>query len=159
MIAGHRSELSTKLFLLSETSYMQTGFPHSNYFVSDVHQFFCWQLSPIFSKHMADSKPDDSFLAFLYLGYVFFNKGLTREVLKDLGTLAVSIERLMIFVNIGRSSILHSFRSQVGIGSSSQDLFGDFIMTFSTSSSVVGRKCVKIPVSVIWLFSSVCFEF
>jgi len=89
----------------------------------------------------------------------FFNKGLIRDVLKDLGTLAVSIERLMIFVSIGSSSVLHSFRSQVGIGSSSQDLFGDCIMIFSTSSSVVGRKCVKLHVSAVGLLSLLCFEF
>ena len=60
------------------------------------------------------------------------------ELLNDFGTFAVSSEVLMIFVNIGKSSLRQSFKSHVGMGSSSHDLLGDNCIILLTSSYEVG---------------------
>ena len=58
--------------------------------------------------------------------------------LKAAGNVPLLREMFMILVIRGRSSCAHCFRSQAGIGSSSQDLFAHNFMFLKTSSSVVG---------------------
>ncbi|KAL4234899.1 hypothetical protein ACF0H5_006540 [Mactra antiquata] len=50
----------------------------------------------------------------------------------------------------GKSSGRHDLRSHVGIGSNSQDLFGNFLMIFSTSSCEAPDRCLSF---VPWYFS------
>lgn len=56
----------------------------------------------------------------------------------------------MIFVNMGSSSSRHNFSSQVGIGSISQDLFGDLCIIRFTSSSEAVVKVSKQVTAVGW---------
>ena len=66
--------------------------------------------------------------------------GLMRADLKSLGTLPAVMDALTMSVISGNNSSRQSFKSQVGKGSSSQDLFGDFCMIALTFSSVAGTK-------------------
>ena len=56
---------------------------------------------------------------------VFFKSGRMRAVLSDLGIIDSRNDMLTISVIRGTNSALHSFRSQVGKGSSSHDFTGD----------------------------------
>jgi hypothetical protein len=53
----------------------------------------------------------------------FFNRGVIIACLSVDGTSPSCKERLTILVNIGRISSMHSLRSDVGMGSSSHNLF------------------------------------
>jgi len=56
----------------------------------------------------------------------------------------VSKDLLIRLVIIGNSSSRHTFRSQVGSGSRSHDLFGLFLMLLATCSAVVGVKRTRL---------------
>ena len=60
-----------------------------------------------------------------------------RAVLSDLGIIDFRNDMLTISVIRGTNSAMHSFRSQVGQGSSSHDLTGDCLIIFHISVSVV----------------------
>lgn len=66
------------------------------------------------------------------------------ELLKDTGTVSVSMERFMILVMIGNSSGRHNLSNHVGSGSSSQDLLADLFMIFSISSLDAGLNYVSL---------------
>ena len=61
-------------------------------------------------------------------------------VLSDLGIIDSRSDMLTISVIRGINSALHSFRSQVGKGSSSHDLTGDSLIIFHISASVASIK-------------------
>ena len=63
-----------------------------------------------------------------------------RTVLSDLGIIDSRNDMLTISVIWGTNSALHSFRSQVGKGSSSHDLTGDSLIIFHISASVASIK-------------------
>ena len=62
------------------------------------------------------------------------------DCLKFSGTVAVDKERLMVLVMVGRSMEEHFLRSDVGMGSRSHCLSGDWRSSLETSSIVAGRK-------------------
>jgi len=53
-------------------------------------------------------------------------------------------DRLTILVTVGTRSVAYSFRSQVGIGSESDCLFGQFERILWISDSEAGLKVEKI---------------
>ena len=59
-----------------------------------------------------------------------------RAVLSDLGIIDSRNNILTISVIRGTNSAMHSFRSQVGNGSSSQDLTGESLIIFRISALV-----------------------
>ena len=63
-----------------------------------------------------------------------------RAVLSDLGIIDSHNDMLTISMIRGTNSALHSFRSQVGKGSSSHDLTGDSLIIFHISASVAFIK-------------------
>ena len=63
-----------------------------------------------------------------------------RAVLSDLGIIDSRNYMLTISVIRGTNSALHSFRSQVGKGSSSRDFTGDSLIIFHISASVASIK-------------------
>jgi len=67
-------------------------------------------------------------------------RGVTRECLKAIGKLPVESERLMIFVITGMRTEAHSFKREVGIGSSSHCLLGREFSRVDTSASDVGER-------------------
>ena len=71
---------------------------------------------------------------------VFFKCGRMRAVLSDLGIIDSRKDMLTISVIWGTNSALHSFRSQVGKGSSSHDLTGDSLIIFHIYASVASIK-------------------
>ena len=84
-------------------------------------------------------------LAYSYLGCFFskvgfFRRGLMIACQAATGKMAFFNDVLTISDRTGAKHVMCSFRSQVGIGSRLQDLFGDLRITFSTSSSVAGIK-------------------
>ena len=77
----------------------------------------------------------------------FFNKGFTIEVFRPHGTMPVLRDVLMMLVMVGRRMPRFSYRSVVGMGSSSQDFTGVLLIIFKTKSSVTGSKvCDASPV-------------
>ena len=92
-----------------------------------------------------------------------------RAVLSDLGLIESRNDMLTISVTRGTNSVLHSFRSQVGKGSSSHDLTGDSLIILHISALVASIKvfsgtpekqfvtephvCVSICVSISLLYS------
>ena len=64
----------------------------------------------------------------------------------DIGKKLSAIDEFTIFTRIGRSSLMHSFKSQVGKGSSEQDLFGEAIISCLTSSEDAVRNSCKVSV-------------
>ena len=71
---------------------------------------------------------------------VFFKSGRMWAVLSVLGIIDSRSDMLTISVIRGIYSALHSFRSQVGKGSSSHDLTGDSLIIFHISASVASIK-------------------
>ena len=67
---------------------------------------------------------------------VFFKSGHMNAVLNDLGIRESRNDMLTMSVTVGTNSAMHSFRSQVGYGSSSHDFAGDSLMIFRISISV-----------------------
>ena len=61
-------------------------------------------------------------------------------VLSDLGIRESRNDMLTMSVIVGTNSAMHSFRSQVGNGSSSHDFAGDSLMIFRISISVASIK-------------------
>ena len=57
-------------------------------------------------------------------------------ILSDLGTRESRNDMLTMSVIVGTNSAMHSFRSQVGNGSSSHDFAGDSLMIFYIFTSV-----------------------
>ena len=68
---------------------------------------------------------------------------MTAECLKEDGKVPDNREKLTILVIVGRSAGRQALSSQVGIGSRSHCLLGEFMMTFWISSSVAGEKTEK----------------
>ena len=64
-------------------------------------------------------------------------------VLSDLGIRESRNDMLTMSVIVGTNSAMHSFRSQVGNGSSSHDFAGDSLMIFRISISVASIKVVS----------------
>ena len=64
-------------------------------------------------------------------------------VLSDLGIRESRNYRLTMSVIVGTNSSMHSFRSQVGNGSSSHDFAGDSLMIFCIFITVVSIKVVS----------------
>ena len=65
-----------------------------------------------------------------------------RAVLSNLGSREARNDMLTMSVIMGMNSAMHSFRSQVGNGSSSHDFAGDSLMIFRISISVASIKIV-----------------
>ena len=64
-------------------------------------------------------------------------------VLSDLGIRESRNDMFTMSVIVGTNSVMHSFRSQVGNGSSSHDFAGDSLMIFRISTSVASIKVVS----------------
>ena len=64
-------------------------------------------------------------------------------ILIELGIRESRIDMLTMSVFVGTNSAMHSFRSQVGNGSSSHDLAGDSLMIFRIPISVASIKVVS----------------
>ena len=60
-----------------------------------------------------------------------FNNGVTAAVLKHIGTVDNSSDKLMIRVIIGRRTSMHSFSRKVGIGSRMHDFDADDVITLA----------------------------
>ena len=69
-------------------------------------------------------------------GFLVLNNGITSAWLKLEGKLPVSKKRLAIVVMIGARTCTHCFSNEVGIGSRSHCLSGDWRTNLITSSSV-----------------------
>ena len=69
----------------------------------------------------------------------FFNNGVTAAVLKHLGTVDDSRDKL-IRVIIGKRTLMHSFSRKVGIASKMHDFDADDVITLLTNSSVTRSK-------------------
>ena len=70
----------------------------------------------------------------------FFNRGFTIAVFRPHGTMPVVRD---VFVMVGKRMSGLSYRSVVGMGSSSQDFAGVLLIIFETKSSVTGSKVCK----------------
>ena len=70
----------------------------------------------------------------------FFNRGFTIAVFRPRGTMPVVRNVLTMFVMVGKRMSRLSYRSVVGIGSSSQDFTGVLLIIFKTKSSVTKVK-------------------
>ena len=68
---------------------------------------------------------------------VFFKSGRMSAVLIDLGIRDSGNDMVTMPVIVGTNSDIHSFRSQVGNGSSSHGLAGDSLMIFRISTSSI----------------------
>ena len=68
---------------------------------------------------------------------------MTVECLEEDGKVPDSKDKLTILVIVGRSAGRQALSSQVGMGSRSHCLLGEFIMAFWISSSVAGEKTEK----------------
>ena len=69
-----------------------------------------------------------------------------RAILNDLGIIDSRNDILTISVIRGTNSAMHYFQSQVGNGSSSQDLTGDILIIFRISASVASLNvCSGTP--------------
>jgi len=73
----------------------------------------------------------------------FFSKGVTTVCLKREGNVPVSRERFTIVVMTDASMFTHSLSSEVGIGSRSHYLSGDFRIILIISSRVTEVKLSK----------------
>ena len=71
---------------------------------------------------------------------VFFNSGKTIDSLKTGGTSQLAIELLTIFVIGIFNTSIQLFISWVGMGSEAHYFVGDFLITFSISSTEAGLK-------------------
>ena len=80
---------------------------------------------------MTNLRPDNNFSKLPYEAQAFFKSGLIRAVFKDSGTIALLNDALTIHLTIGDNSSTHSLSSQLGSGSSSQDLLGAFNFFFN----------------------------
>ena len=74
---------------------------------------------------------------------VFFKIGRMSAVLSDLGIRESRNDMLTMSVIVGTNSAMHSFRCQVGNGSSSHHFAGDSLMIFRISISVASIKVVS----------------
>ena len=108
-------------------------------------------------------------IKYRYLNQFFFKSGRMWAVLMDLGIIDSRSDMLTISVIRGINSALHSFRSQVGKGSSSHDLTGDSLIIFHISASVASIKvfsgtpekqfvtetpvCVSVSLSSLLMFN------
>jgi hypothetical protein len=73
----------------------------------------------------------------------FLRSGETTECLKAEGKVPDDKDKLTILVMVGRRAGRQALRSQVGIGSRSHCLLGEFMMAVWTSFSVAGEKMEK----------------
>ena len=73
----------------------------------------------------------------------FFSSGLTSAFLKQPGATPDFSDMLMMLVIDGMMPSPHSFRSHVGIESSSHDLLGALLTSFRMSSWDASRKEVR----------------
>ena len=71
----------------------------------------------------------------------FFKIGVISAVRKARGKFPSNIDLLKSAVMRGEISTAISFRSQVGMGSSPHDLFGDFSIRQRTSSTLISANC------------------
>ena len=76
-------------------------------------------------------------IGFLCQGWIFLRIGWTEQFLNWSAKTPVDRDRLMIFVIEGRTD-LHCFRSEVGIGSRSQEVSGELDKS-AENSSIVAR--------------------
>ena len=70
----------------------------------------------------------------------FFNSGFTIAVFRPHGTMPVVRDVLMMLVMVGKRMSRLSYRSVVGMESSSHDLAGVLLIIFKTKSFVTGSK-------------------
>mgnify|MGYP003406490484 FL=1 len=73
----------------------------------------------------------------------FLRWGWTEQLLNWSGKTPVEIDRLIILVSVGRRIWEHCLRSEVGIGSKSQLVSGDWERSLETSSAVTLVKDEK----------------
>ena len=73
----------------------------------------------------------------------FFIKGVTKAIFQSLGKTPDCSDKLTNFVIIGKRMEICSFKRLVGMGSSSQVVDLEDIISFQTSSSVGCLKLVK----------------
>lgn len=69
---------------------------------------------------------------------------MTDAVLRDVGTVAVDREELIMDVMMGEIEGRQDFTRAVGIGSSKQEEFLDLVMSLVISSTVGGWKVDKV---------------
>ena len=74
----------------------------------------------------------------------FFSKGVTSAAFIFVGTIPVDMDKLTMFVMLGRRQSKCSFRNQVGTGSSAHDFEGLLLISRLTSSSVAGKKMLSL---------------
>ena len=82
---------------------------------------------------------------------VFFKSGVTRADLKQDGKTADSNDKFTIRVMRGASRWRCFFKIGIGIGSDSQDLGGEALISSQISFSVAGVKSFKQEVTLAWL--------
>ena len=73
----------------------------------------------------------------------FLRSGETTDCWKDKGTVPVDNERLTMREMTGAKTEIDCLRIDVGIGSNSHCLFGDWRTSLVISSESVGRNCKK----------------
>ena len=73
----------------------------------------------------------------------FFSNGVTSALFIVVGTIPVDIDKLTMFVMVGRRQVKYSFSSQVGTGSNEHDVEGLLLISRLTSSSVAGTKTLS----------------
>ena len=74
----------------------------------------------------------------------FFSNGVTIAVLMVVGTIPVDIDKLSMFVMVGKRQVKCSFNNQDGTGSSEYDVEGLLSTGRLTSSSVAGTKTLSL---------------
>lgn len=90
----------------------------------------------------------------------FFKRGVMTGCLEMSCILPVVRDKFTIFVIVGNNSLLHSFKTLVGIWSNIQVFSGYFITTFSSSSTDTARfkfcKSLKTVLSFVILVNPFC---
>ena len=73
----------------------------------------------------------------------FFRYGVTSARFIAVGKIPVDIDKLPVFVMVGRRQVKYSFSSQVGTGSSEHGVEGLLLISPLTSSSVAGTRTLS----------------
>ena len=74
----------------------------------------------------------------------FFSNGVTSALFIVVSTIPVDIDKLTMFVIVGRRQVKYSFSSQVGTGSSEHAVEGLLLTSRHTSSSVAGTRTLSL---------------
>ena len=74
----------------------------------------------------------------------FFSNGVTSALSIVVGTMPVDIDKLTMFVMIGRRQVNYSFSREVATGSCEHDVEGLLLISRLNSSSVAGTKTLSL---------------